>query len=103
MTPIGDALVPVLPALLQKGNTDGEHPLFGRFMAPPQETPQPLLDSDWLEDGAAEGDGDHGGTEDEARRVSEGMERSALHRKLKSLGVHGSDKPGNGHRPGLDD
>jgi two-component system nitrogen regulation response regulator NtrX len=32
-----------------------------------------------------------------------GMERSALHRKLKSLGVHGSDKPGNGHRPGLDD
>lgn len=37
--------VPVLPALLQKGNTDGQHPLFGRFMAPPKETPQTLLDS----------------------------------------------------------
>lgn len=36
---------PVLPALLQKGNTDGPHPLLGRFMAPPAESPQTLVDS----------------------------------------------------------
>ncbi|RIK88322.1 MAG: hypothetical protein DCC67_00730 [Planctomycetota bacterium] len=38
--------VPVLPALLQKGNDEGQsHPIFGRFMAPPKQSPQPLVDS----------------------------------------------------------
>ena len=37
--------LPALPALAQRGRSEGpDHPIFGRFMAPPSKQQQPLVD-----------------------------------------------------------